>query len=1007
MRTLFHPRPSPRPRLSWRARVGAASWLMVVLALPLGAAGWADEDSGRYLFENYAGTAGLPGSVVTAVAQGRDGYIWVGTTSGLARFDGVRFVSFRAADTPGLGGDLIHALLVDADGALWIGSDAGLTRVRGGKFEPVNPTPVAVRAVARGAAGEVWAGTVGRGLWVVRGGEWSRPEIAGLPAEAKIRALHADADGRLWVALERERGVWRVERGVARPYDGDNPFFGEILTIAEQPRGTLWFGTQRAGLFRLRDGALNRIVTEAGGGTLPVRQVMAGRDGKVWLAAGALLRMADPAQPRPVVVTGVPNRNVRVLAEDAEGGLWLGAGAEGLARMHPMPYRLLARPEGLPQENVKNVAQDAAGDLWVSVRGHGILRLSPDGTVRDAVEEGLPQSDPAVVWPARDGSVWAGISSHLWVRREGLWRQHTDLRFVRGLFEDAAGAMWIGTDEMGLFRWRYEKLDEVRTADGAHIAAATAFATAPDQTLYVGTWRGGLYRVRGDNAEPVRIGGGARGAEVRAVHVDAEGRLWVGLNGRGLAVGEGGRWTNPAALTAALGGQVSAIIEDGRGRIWFGTLAGILWAWKAELLPWLRDGGGAPPLHAIAAGDEVRSLPVWSGGQPVAWRAADGGLLFATRRGVVAIDPARTFRNDVPPPILLERVLVDRQPAPPGAAVRLPPGMRSLAFEYTAPSFVQPETVGFSVRLEGYDPDWVDVGNRRSAFYGALPPGEYTFRVRARNGDGVWSTRAAAMQVVQLPHFYETLWFRVLVVAALAAAGWGAYLWSHRQLRLRLERLERERAMEAERRRIAQDLHDDLGASLTEIGLYAEHARRAPAEADRGLEAVGQRVRSLAASLDAIVWAVNPANDSLDQLVSYVAELFQELFRASGIRARLEVVGDVPRYPLSAEERSHLFLTAKEAMHNVLKHSGAREAWLRIAWREERLTLVVEDNGSGFDPAAGRAGGNGLANMRSRIARVGGTIDWQSGPGGTRVIVTTAFPGRKPLPDSGSPRSFS
>jgi signal transduction histidine kinase len=400
--------------------------------------------------------------------------------------------------------------------------------------------------------------------------------------------------------------------------------------------------------------------------------------------------------------------------------------------------------------------------------------------------------------------------------------------------------------------------------------------------------------------------------------------------------------------------------------------------------------------------DETSLIPVWSGAQPIAWRAANGDLLFATRRGVLAVDTARVALNAVPPPVQVERVFVDRHPVAAGAPVRLPPGTRSLAVEYAAPSFVQAERVLFRYKLDGYDADWVDGSTRRSAFYGSLPPGAYTFRVRAGNSDGVWNETGASVTVVQLPYFYQTTWFAWLLAGVVGAGGWGVYRWSNRRLRRKVERLERERAMDDERRRIAQDLHDDLGASLTEIGLFADAARRSsPAAKPEDLDYLAQRTRTLVSSLDAIVWAVNPANDSLDHLVGYVGELFQELFRASPIRVRLDLPPGIPRLPLTAEERSDIFLTMKEAMNNVLKHSGATEAWLRIRMEDDQLRISLRDNGRGFAPAAAATtGGNGLANMRTRVARAHGTLTCRTAAGeGTEIVIAVSFAGRKELPE--------
>jgi signal transduction histidine kinase/ligand-binding sensor domain-containing protein len=965
---------------------------------------WHAQAGVQYSFASHGVELGLPGTVVTTAVQTRDGYLWVGTPSGLGRFDGVRFTGFAAADTPGLPSDLIHCLREDRDGVLWIGTEKGLARLADGRFTQVGSDNQPVHALAEDDAGRLWVGTWGGGVQLVREGRLDPFRTAGLPADLRVRALFVDSRGQLWIAQEKARGLLYVDpQGVLQVLDGGDATLGEVLSIAETPRGTLWFGTKREGLFRLKDEKLTRYGAGEGVGSTPIYEIRPGRRDGLWLAAGVLLHAASAEQPVFAPVPGLPNRNVQATCEDHEGGIWLCAGAEGLTRMRELPYRLLSSRHGLPTDNVKTVTEDRQGGLWLATQGAGLVGVDPQGVVTtQRGSGGFAGGDPAVVYAARDGSVWAGASSHLWVRRDGEWQQLPGPRFVRGLHQDRSGAMWIGTETEGLFRQDQGMLTEVKTRAGARIPFATSFAETADGSMIVGTWRSGIWRIVAGSATAQEIAPGLPGSEVRAVHADREGRIWAGLNHRGLVVWENGRWLNPPALIKALGSSVSAIVEEDSGRVWLGTLAGLVWARMDELLAWMRAPVSAPPIHAVPVGDETGIIPVWSGAQPIVWRAASGDLFFATRRGVLAINPARVALNAVPPPVLVERVFVDREAVPSAGTVQLPPGTRSLAIEYAALSFVQAERVMFRYKLEGYDADWVDAGARRAAFFGSLPPGSYTFRVLAGNSDGVWNETGARVAVVQLPHFYQTSWFAWLLVATTAAGAWGLYRWSNRRLRLQVERLERERAMDNERRRIAQDLHDDLGASLTEIGLFADATRRTAAPAEQaGLDYLAQRARALVTSLDAIVWSVNPANDSLDHLVLYIGELFQELFRASTIRGRLDILPGIPRLPLSAEERSDIFLTAKEAMNNILKHSGASEAWLRVRMEGSALRIELRDNGNGFDPAAAAgAGGNGLANMRARIARVRGTLEWRTAPGqGTEIIVVASFAGRRELPE--------
>lgn len=997
---LSHPMSSATsPWLLCRGLAALAGFWAAVAAAESTAPLWRARDAAQYSFDSYGPELGLPGTVVTSAIQTRDGYLWVGTPSGLARFDGVRFVGFPAADTPGLASDLIHCLREDRHGVLWIGTDKGLSRIANGRFERVGLAGKPVRALAEDEAGNLWVGTWGAGIHVFRGGrlESYRPE--GLPSDLRVHALLVDSQGRVWIAPEKTRGLLRlIPPGAVQAFDGGAVALGEVLTLCESPRGTLWFGTKRDGLFRLKEDRLTRQGALESTG-LPIHEIRPAKGGGLWLAGGTLQYGATAEQPVFAPVPGVPNQNVQSVCEDHEGGIWLCAGSEGLTRMRQLPYRLLSSRQGLPTDNIKNVTEDPAGGLWLATQGSGVVRVDPAGVATpQRRREGLPETEAAVVYTARDGSVWVGANSRLWVRSKGEWRQYSDLRAVRGLFEDRAGAMWIGTELDGLFRHDRGQSVEVKTAAGGRIALATSFSETADGSLVVGTWRSGIWRIGAGKQVAEDCSQGLPGDEVRAVHADREGRIWAGLNNRGLVVREHGRWLHAPALMRTLGSNVSAIAEEESGRLWFGTLSGVSWAEKNELLAWMRAPVSAPPVHAVPVGDETGIIPVWSGAQPVVWRAASGDLLFATRRGVLAIDPRRVTLNTVPPPVHVERVFVDRHAVDEPGPVQLPAGARSLAIEYAAPSFVQAGRVLFRHKLEGYDADWVDAATRRTAFYGSLPPGRYTFRVRAGNSDGVWNEAGASVAVVQLPYFYQTAWFGWLLAGLVAAAAWGLYRWSNRRLRLKLEQLEREQAMENERRRIAQDLHDDLGASLTEIGLFADATRQAASATARpGLDYLAQRVRSLVGSLDAIVWAVNPANDSLDHLVVYIGELFQELFRASAIAGRMDITPDVPRLPLSAEERSDIFLTTKEAMNNLLKHSGATEAVLRIRMEGSELHVTLRDNGRGYEPATADHG-NGLANMRTRIARARGRLDVRTAPGqGTEITIVVSFAGRKEL----------
>jgi len=359
---------------------------------------------------------------------------------------------------------------------------------------------------------------------------------------------------------------------------------------------------------------------------------------------------------------------------------------------------------------------------------------------------------------------------------------------------------------------------------------------------------------------------------------------------------------------------------------------------------------------------------------------------------LVSVHPRDVGQNALPPPVVIEKMTVDGRLSgePPAADGRLKiaSGRHRLEFQYTGLSFAAPERVCFQHLLEGLDSSWIDTGPQRTAVYDYLPPGDYTFRVIACNNDGVWSPQGASLALTILPYFWQTSWFRFWGMAVLLTlAGGSSWYGTRRRMTRKLERLERQRALERERTRIARDIHDDLGASLTRINLLSQSARLGMGDIPQHLQHLDQiatTARQLTRALDEIVWAVDPKHDTLDSLASYLAMLVHDLFNDAGIRCRLNFPPRLPVWPVSAEFRHNLFLAFKEALHNVLKHSRATEVGISLALEATVLKIIIRDNGTGFDPAQTASSGrrhNGLTNMQNRLAEIGGSYEVQTAAG--------------------------
>ena len=392
--------------------------------------------------------------------------------------------------------------------------------------------------------------------------------------------------------------------------------------------------------------------------------------------------------------------------------------------------------------------------------------------------------------------------------------------------------------------------------------------------------------------------------------------------------------------------------------------------------------------------------------QPNCCRARDGTLWFAMVKGAASVRPQEVRLNPLPPTVAIEEVLVNRRhvwPAAPGRVaavaalpgvadatvpkplVRIIPGRRDLEFRYAGLSLSSGERVRFKHRLRGLEKDWSDAGNARAAGYPAVPPGDYVFEVSACNSDGVWTDQAAELRLVVEPHFYETKWFRGgAILATLAGFTGAAFAFARGRARRRIAELKRQGEIERERARIAQDLHDDLGSALSEISFLGTMVRPDTTNASEmrsRFDSIVERARSMAQSLDEIVWAVNPVNDTLASTASYLSSRAQERSRAAGVQCRLDVAAELPALVLPSEVRHNLFLAVTEAITNVMKHAQATEAWLRIQIRGDTLVICVEDNGRGFDPALEAGLRNGLLNMRRRCERLGGEFRIHSARG--------------------------
>ena len=535
-----------------------------------------------------------------------------------------------------------------------------------------------------------------------------------------------------------------------------------------------------------------------------------------------------------------------------------------------------------------------------------------------------------------------------------------------------------------------------------------------DGTIWAGTLDGLLLHWDGKHFVPLAPPDRDSLGRIWALWAAPDNSLWAGTEEGGLLHWSNGQFFRYTTKNGLPSDSVVQILGDARGNLWLGTRAGIA-----------RIPAGVP---AQFEHGELSELPVSTYGvsdglptigsaiiyQPNCWRGRDGTLLFAMANSVAMVNPANVQINSAPPVVALEEMLADdkriwpqnvgailttretaEEPRSAVSGVKVGPGRGDLEFQYTGLSLGSSARVRFKYRLEGLENGWNDAGTETRAIYRHVPPGHYIFRVVACNSDSVWSDDDALLAVTVSPFFYQTTWFRSGAgLLALAGLTFAVAATVRLRMRRRLEHLESQHEVERERSRIARDLHDDLGAGLTEIGLLGgllQDPARLPANKQEALDRIVHRCRDLVVALDEIVWAVNPRNDSVNSLGGYVCRYAQGFLEPTDIRCRLEMHETEPDQPLTSEQRHNLFLAFEEALTNVVRHSGATEVRIKIfVGNDNRLCIGIEDNGRGLAPAV-KDDADGLINLRQRMARIGGQCDIVNRAGGG-VSVSLSLP---------------
>lgn len=986
----------------------------------------------------------LPDTSVTAITQTPDGYLWIGTYNGLARFDGVRFATFDPANTPQLMSPRVFSLFTDPRGTLWVSTfDGSLTSYRDGVFKYECQAGQIVSAFS--SSNHIYLATLGRGVtvgtdtgrsniwqtleedrpptassfcqdssgtvwcllrdgrikWISGTNVLALPDNAGLGTE-RVSCITADRSGRIWIGTSKWIARWNGDH-----FADATPTDGEVVTNVSflycSLSNDFWAGINGS----VRHAVNGQWTTnvEAWSDLLQTSPIYIGayqeQNGDVWFrnyGQGLFHASVDGKLERISSASGLPGDRVSAWFQDHEGNLWVGVDHGGLVRLRKKLFEVVGSDENFA---VSTICEDGQSNIWIGTFGSGLNRWRNGELERFDLPEGITRSAFFSAYPDAQGRLWLSADHEdLFIMESGRIMRFSDsVHGIKTILADRESRIWLGRQSQ-LTGWADKKLVNYGGRNGLDRKDVRALAEDPQGNIWVGTGNSVLYKFADEKFTAFKPDDAVETQAIWSLLPDADGTIWVGTFRGGLLRFKDGKFTRYTTKDGLLSDVICQILDDGQGKLWIGSHKGIFCISKSIFAAFDRGEIVSLPCTAYGLNDGLPTLECSGSYQPSAWRSHDGKLWFGTVKGAVMFNPAKVRINRVPPPVALERFSVDGKNYIHATPFHIPPGRHQFDFQFTALSFTAPDKVGFRYRLEPFDNAWVDAGTKRAAHYGPLQPGDYKFQVIACNNDGVWNSMGASITFRQLPFFWQTWWFKFLTASvALIAISIAVRYAATRKLHQRLEKLNQQRAIERERERIGRDLHDDLGAGLTQIMLQSSLARReSPEQMQADLAQISENASDLVRAMDEILWAINPENDTLDDLVSYLVQYVQEFLTAAKLRCRLDLPPETPAVAVSAETRHNLFLAIKEGLNNVAKHSKATEVLFQLKLDADVFTFVIQDNGTGFAPGAAAteapgqhriASGYGMTNLARRMEQIGGKCSITSESGkGTKVELT-------------------